>query len=200
MKHRMSIIASVIPFLGALLAPPECAARPSCTPPSGAPIITQYNPPSPQLWCIEPDGENRWKLTVEAEAIEQPELCFGTVDCCPSTHFDVQPTSSSHVVIISELIVIRPVNHRLGVSVRLGGDSVDEFPLASVEKIIADPQNENNRDGFVKVVAELDGDLGEVTNVNYLIANTRDGDIGSSTQSISCIMHPNAPVEPDSID
>lgn len=56
MTHRLSILASVIPCLATLIAQTQCEARPSCTPPTGAPIVTQTYPDSPQLWCIEADA------------------------------------------------------------------------------------------------------------------------------------------------
>ncbi len=46
----------MIPCLATLISQTQCEAQAPCTPPTGAPIVTQTFPPEPQLGCIEADA------------------------------------------------------------------------------------------------------------------------------------------------
>lgn len=182
-------------LVGCILAPALAFVASNA---SADPIVQQANPAVPQLWTLEPDGTNTWKLTVQAFGREDPGICAGY---CPNTTFYVTPANQNETVQISRLTIIRPLAVEEGVKVRLGYDLyANENPLTSVGEIVTVAQGVDDRQGYVWVEANLTGSLGKVTNVNLLNVITESGDIGAPDKPISCVMHTRAPAAPSKFD
>lgn len=164
--------------------------------------MAQINPSTPQMYDLQPvEGvPNAWDLTVWSVRPGNPDACIGG---CPRTTFTVTRGYPEETVIIRKLMIIRPIGADETVIVRLGnrlaGTSQDR--LESVQEVIAQAQGEEGREGYVKVQdIFVAGDIGMITNVNFLDVETLNGDIGAADKPILCVMHPNAPMAPSKFD